>query len=111
MKNLKSTRKPPTASPDEMLRIAGAAAPQQPSAIMPEENSDRAAMLSVRLMEATLDALASYALQHGTTQRRVIAEALAARGIHVAARDLEDRPPPRRRGRSQKPPGLAPSPI
>lgn len=55
-------------------------------------------MLSVRLTEATLDALADYALQKGTTQRRVIAEALASRGIQVAGRDLEDRPPPRRRG-------------
>ena len=55
-------------------------------------------MLSVRLTEATLEALADYAHQQGTTQRRVIAEALASRGIHVAARDLEDRPPPRRRG-------------
>lgn len=98
MKGLKSTRQGPAASPDEMLRIAGAAAPQQPPAVAAIEGSDKSAMLSVRLTEATLEALANYALQQGTTQRRVIAEALAARGIQVAARDLEDRPPPRRRG-------------
>lgn len=98
MKGLKSTRQAPAASPDEMLRIAGAAAPQQPSAISQTNGAEKSAMLSVRLTEATLDALAHYALQHGTTQRRVIAEALASRGIQVAGRDLEDRPPPRRRG-------------
>lgn len=98
MKGLKSTRQPPAASPDEMLRIAGAAAPQQPSAIAQNDGADKSAMLSVRLTEATLEALADYALEQRTTQRRVIAEALAARGIQVAARDLADRPPPRRRG-------------
>jgi hypothetical protein len=98
LKGLKSTRQTPTTSPDEMLRIAGAAAPQQPSAITQTEGSDKSAMLSVRLTEATLEALANYALQQGSTQRRVIAESLAARGVQVAARDLEDRPPPRRRG-------------
>ncbi len=48
-------------------------------------------MLSVRMTEATLETLASYALHHSTTQRRVIAEALAAHGVRVAARELEDR--------------------
>ena len=81
-----------------MLRIAGAAAPQQPSAIASTNGVTKSAMLSVRLTEATLEALADYALQQGTTQRRVIAEALASHGIQVAGRDLEDRPPPRRRG-------------
>lgn len=98
MKGLKSTRQGPAASPDEMLRIAGAAAPQQPPAVAQSSGADKSAMLSVRLTEATLDSLADYAVQHGTTQRRIIAEALAARGIQVASRDLEDRPPPRRRG-------------
>jgi hypothetical protein len=56
-------------------------------------------MLSVRMTEATLEALAAYALQKGTTQRRVIAEALAKHGVGVAAGDLVDRPLPRRRGR------------
>jgi hypothetical protein len=97
LKSLKSTRQPPP-PPDEMLRIAGAAAPQQPSAIAQTNGADKSAMLSVRLTEATLEALAAFALQHGTTQRRVIAEALSSHGVRVAARDLEDRPPPRRRG-------------
>ncbi len=103
MKGLKSTRQAPAASPDEMLRIAGAAAPQQPSAIAQTNGADKSAMLSVRLTEATLEALADYAIQQGTTQRRVIAEALASRGIQVAGRDLEDRPPPRRRGARRLP--------
>lgn len=100
MKNLKSTRATPAVSPEEMLRIAGTAAPQQPPAVASGEGSAKAAMLSVRMTEATLEALARFALEHGTTQRRVIAEALAAHGVRVAARDLEDRPPPRRRGQN-----------
>jgi hypothetical protein len=99
LKNLKSTRIVPIITPDEMLRAAGAAAPQQPPAVV-NIDGDKSAMLSVRMMEATLEALASYAFKHGTTQRRVIAEALAKHGVQVAARDLEDRPQPRRRGRS-----------
>jgi predicted DNA-binding protein len=57
-------------------------------------------MLSVRMTEETLEALASYAVQNGTTQRRIIAEALAKHGLPVAARDMEDRPLPRRRGQA-----------
>jgi hypothetical protein len=95
--SLKSTRAT-AITPDEMLRAAGFAAPQQPPAVANTNGADKSAMLSVRMMEATLDALASYALDHGTTQRRVIAEALAKYGIRVSSRDLEDRPQPRRRG-------------
>jgi hypothetical protein len=98
LKGLKSTRMTPAITPDEMLRVAGSAAPQQPPAIANVEGSDKSAMLSVRMMEATLEALASYALGQGTTQRRVIAEALAKHGVRVAPRDLQDRPQPRRRG-------------
>jgi len=100
LKSLKSTRMPP---PDEMLRVAGSAAPQHPPAVASNNDADKAAMLSVRMMEATLEALASYAIEHGTTQRRVIAEALARYGVRVAARDLQDRPQPRRRGRGGVP--------
>jgi hypothetical protein len=97
LKRLKNTLAP-SITPDEMLRVAGATAPRQPSAIANVEGNDKAAMLSVRMTEATLEALAAHALQLGTTQRRVIAEALAKQGVRVAARDLEDRPLPRRRG-------------
>jgi hypothetical protein len=100
VKNLKSTRAIP--SPEEMTRIAGAAAPLQPPAVAPamspSTGADKTAMLSVRMTESTLEALAAYAIEHHTTQRRVIAEALASRGVPVSARDLEDRPLPRRRG-------------
>lgn len=102
MKGLKSTRSAPALSPDEMLRVAGSAAPDQPPAVGDAGGPGKSAMLSVRLTEATLEALASHALQRGTTQRRVIAEALAASGVKVAARDLEDRPQPRRRGRGER---------
>jgi hypothetical protein len=94
LKGLKSTRNSPTITPDEMLRVAGSAAPLQPPAV----GTDKTAMLSVRMTESTLEALAAHALEQGTTQRRVIAEALAKHGVSVAARDLEDRPLPRRRG-------------
>jgi hypothetical protein len=94
LKGLKSSRTAPAITPDEMLRIAGSAAPPQPPAV----SADKTAMLSVRMTESTLEALAAHALEQGTTQRRVIAEALAKHGVSVAARDLEDRPLPRRRG-------------
>jgi hypothetical protein len=81
-----------------MRQVASAAAPRHPPAIASLAGSDKAAMLSVRMTEATLEALAAHALGKGTTQRRVIAEALAKHGVNVAARDLEERPLPRRRG-------------
>ena len=99
MKGLKSTRGAPALSPNEMLRVAESAAPEQPPAVAQTSGHSKSAMLSVRLTEATLESLASHALQRETTQRRIIAEALAAHGVKVAARDLEDRPQPRRRGR------------
>ena len=95
MKMLKSTRA--AISPEEMLRVAGNAAPLQPPAVASIE-PDKSAMLSVRMMEETLEALATYAHDRGTTQRRVIAEALVKHGVRVSARDLQDRPLPRRRG-------------
>jgi hypothetical protein len=96
LKMLKSTRA--AISPEEMLRVAGNAAPLQPPAVASIEPSDKSAMLSVRMMEETLEALATYAHDRGTTQRRVIAEALVKHGVRVSARDLQDRPLPRRRG-------------
>jgi hypothetical protein len=99
LKVLKSTRMVPAITPEEMLRAAGHAAPQQPPAVAAMEGAEKSAMLSVRMMEATLEALASYAIDQRTTQRRVIAEALAKHGVRVSARDLQDRPQPRRRGR------------
>lgn len=98
MKGLKSSRTAPAITPAEMLRVAGSAAPQQPPAVVSMEGVDKSSMLSVRMTEATLEALAAYALGQGTTQRRVIADALAKHGVRVAARDLQDRPQPRRRG-------------
>jgi hypothetical protein len=96
LKTLKSTR--PAILPEEMLRVAGNAAPLQPPAVASMGASDKSAMLSVRMMEETLEALATYALDKGTTQRRIIAEALVKHGVRVSARDLQDRPLPRRRG-------------
>lgn len=55
-------------------------------------------MLSARPTEAPLEALAGYTSEPGTTRRRAIAEALAAKGVKVVARDSENRP--RQRGRA-----------
>lgn len=84
-------------SPNDLMRIAGAAAPEQPPAIGPP----KLGTLSVRLTEETLEALATYAIEHGITQRQLIAEGLAKRGIAVARHDLDDRPAFRRRGRAR----------
>ncbi|HJS86199.1 MAG TPA: hypothetical protein VJ779_12135 [Acetobacteraceae bacterium] len=96
MKGLKSTRAPAMA-PEEMLRVAGVAAPRQPPAVV-SVGSGKSVMISIRMTEQTAEALAACAIEHGVTQRRLVAEALAARGVAVAPRDLEDRPLPRRRG-------------
>jgi len=96
VKGLKSTH-PPAMAPEEMLRVAGVAAPRQPSAVAPV-GSGKSVMVSIRMTEQTAEAIAAYAIEHGITQRRLVAEALAARGVAVAPRDLEDRPLPRRRG-------------
>jgi hypothetical protein len=72
----------------------------QPPAVVSTAPSGKSAMLSVRMTEETLEALAAHAVRQGTTQRRIIAEALAKQGLQVAARDMEDRPQPRRRGRA-----------
>lgn len=99
MKALKSTRPVPALSPDDMLRVAGQAAPQQPSAVAARPGDDLPAVLSVRMTEGTLEALARFVIERGTTQRRVIAEALAQYGVQVSSYDLKERPQPRRRGR------------
>lgn len=99
MKGMKSTRAAPDISPDAMLRAAGQAAPRQPSAIAGDGGADKPAVLSVRMTEGTLEALARFTIEQDTTQRRVIADALAKYGVDVSPRDLEDRPKPRRRGR------------
>ena len=99
MKGLKSTRGAPDISPDAMLRAAGEAAPRQPPAVVSDGGADQPAVLSVRMREGTLEALARFAIERGTTQRRVIADALARYGVEVSPRDLEERPKPRRRGR------------
>ncbi len=99
MKGLKSTRTPPVLAPEDMLRVAGVAAPLQPSAVAAPPANEKSAMLSVRMTEDTLEALASFALAQSKTQRQVIASALVKHGVAVASRDLEDRPQPRRRGR------------
>lgn len=70
-------------------------APIDPAAVAAP---DRTAMLSVRMKEATLEALARAAGAAGKSQRTFIAEALKAKGVPVAAADLEDRPRARRRG-------------
>jgi hypothetical protein len=95
---LKSTRTTPT--PDVMLKASEEAAPHQPPATSTRRRKDKekSAMLSVRMSEETLEALAAFSRRKKSTQRLVIAEALKAHGVRVGQRDLEDRPLPRRRG-------------
>jgi len=90
-------------SPAEIVRIASSVAPELPPARMPAApppepaEPDKPAMLSVRLMDSTITAVARAAKERGITQRQLIARALAAEGIQVAPADMEDRAPPRRR--------------
>ena len=82
-------------SPEDALRIAGAAAPSQPPAQLPA--GDGATTLNLRVRRSTVDALTAAARQRGLTLKQVVTQALAAAGVEVAAADLEDRTP-RRRG-------------
>lgn len=82
-------------SPEDALRIAGAAAPSQPPAQIPA--GDGATTLNLRVRRSTVNALAAAARQRGLTLKQVVAHALAAAGVEVAPADLEDRTP-RRRG-------------
>jgi hypothetical protein len=95
------TLKTRTLSPDEAVRIASSVAPELPPATLPSVSAqpvpDKPGMLSVRLMESSLTALARAARDQGVTQRQVVAKALAAAGVTIAQADLEDRPAPRRR--------------
>lgn len=97
-------------TPEEALRLASQVAPTAPPAVLaapafpaapaapPAPPPEPMGVLSQRFTETTLLAIARAAKQRGTTQKRLIAEALRAAGVPVAPADLADRAPPRRRG-------------
>jgi hypothetical protein len=75
-----------------------APAPEQPYPNhLSNSASSKTVMLSLRITEATADALARTALGSGRTQRHIVAKALQVAGIEVHPDDLHNRPPHRRR--------------
>ena len=95
MKGLKSTRPAPAISPDEMLRAAGEAAPQQPPAIVQRQGDDRPAVLSVLLDRADLTseqaAWAMDSIMSGTaTSAQLAGFAIALRAIRLGVERKQD---------------------
>jgi uncharacterized tellurite resistance protein B-like protein len=84
----------PRLSSAELKRIAGADQ-SQPPAVMPRVQ--RTVMVNFRLTEDLADALAAAAASSNTTQKVIVARALASAGLAVPAEDLEDRTKRRRR--------------
>jgi hypothetical protein len=85
----------PRPSPDDAVRIAAAAEPSLPPTRLPHE--DKQLPFSTRLRASTLAAIEARARSEGTSLKLVICRALADAGIEVAAADLEDGTPRRRR--------------
>lgn len=100
VEDFESTRTVPAVFPGGNAPHRRIGGPGTTPAVAHVAGADAPVMLSARPTEASLEALAGYTSEHGTTQRRAIAEALEAKGIKVVARDSENRPRPRRRGRA-----------
>lgn len=81
-------------SPEEVLRLATEAAPQQPPAVAPV--ADPLTTLNMRFRTSSVNALATAAKERGLTMKQVVAHALQAAGVTVAPADLEDRTPRRK---------------
>jgi hypothetical protein len=77
-----------------LRRLAAAADPALPPAVMPKTGSE---MINLRLSSSLVDELDAAADQEGTTRKVIITRALAKAGYRVPAHDLEDRTPRRRR--------------
>ena len=82
-------------SAEEALRITAIQVPSLPPAQMTAE--DRPTTLNLRVRESTIAALTERARMEGHTLKQVVCLALAEAGVAVAAADLEDRTPRRRR--------------
>ena len=86
---------------EALSAIADAAEERTPPAVATTEGADKAAMLAVRIAQATLAALAPHALKQCTTQQHILGEAHAKQSVRVASRKLADAPLPQSRGRQQ----------
>lgn len=91
---VEQTATAPRLSSVELKRIAGADQ-SQPPAVMPR--IQRTVMVNFRLSEDLADALSAAAAHSGTTQKVIVARALASAGLRVPPEDLEDRTRRRRR--------------
>lgn len=88
-------RAPARPSAAEALRIVSDVAPSQPPVQV--QAADRATTLNMRFRDATIDALTAEARRRGMTLKQIVAHALRKDGVEVAAADLEDRTPRRKR--------------
>ena len=81
-------------TPEEVVRIARAAAPTLPPARLPVE--DRAAPFNTRLRLSSIASIEARARKDGVSLKLIMCRALEAYGVKMAAADLEDGTPRRR---------------
>lgn len=55
--------------------------------------------LNIRCRISTSEAIAQHAAREGKSMKALVMHALAEKGIYIAAEDMEDRSPSRRKGR------------
>lgn len=84
-------------APEAVLAAVRRAEPSLPPAQI--DPADPAYALNIRARASTMAAIEAEAQESGRTMKQVIMEALRAAGVAVAAIDLEDRSPARRRKR------------
>jgi len=77
-----------------LRELAATADPSIPPAVMPRAGSE---VVTLRMESSLIDELDAAAEAERTTRKVIVTRALAKAGFHVAARDLEDRTPKRRR--------------
>jgi hypothetical protein len=93
LKNLARPDRPDAAA----LRHLATADPTIPPAVMPRTGGE---MMNLRVSSDLIDQLDTAAEVEGTTRKVMVTRALAAAGYRVAAHDLEDRTPKKRRRRA-----------
>lgn len=95
MKSLKPRGVQRRLPPEEALRISVQEAPMLPPTRV--EAEDRPTTLNLRLRTSTVEAIARHAKERGLTQKQIVCQALADAGVEIAAEDLENRTPRRKR--------------
>ncbi|WP_458098597.1 hypothetical protein [Roseomonas sp. WA12] len=93
---MKSTRRPNAV---EALAAARAAMPEAPPATLPAPDAEAMIGFNMRLRVGTVEALEAFAKGRGKTMKQIVMEAIRDAGVDVAAVDLEDLSPARRRKR------------